>query len=183
MRRLVVLICLCGAAVLIPGMALAQAPAEAPALPALDLSDLGLRLIEARAVDSLPLEKTAMKPEKGMKLVVVGFRGRVPSPGQVTASAQAFSAFYSVVSEHPIPGGQVAQQEQIAKAQARVVDLGSEGAWAPSATQKYPKPKDVLLDVAVQVPAGVNEFFLIYDTAKGKQRAEVKLGPLPGRKF
>jgi hypothetical protein len=165
-------------------MGLAQPPAPAPvAGPAIDLADLGLHVTETRAVDSIPLEKTALKPEKGMKLVVVGLRGKLPSPGQVTAAASAFSAFYSVVSEHPAEAGQVAQQEQVAKGQAKAVDLGSEGAWGPTATQRYPKPKDVLLDVALEVPAGVGEFFLIYDTAKGKQRLEVKLGPQPGRKF
>src|SRR5262245_42436042 len=119
MRRFGVLICLCGAVALVPGLALGQAPkaaasapaASAPALPAIDLSQLALRVVEARAVDSIPLEKGAIKPEKGTKLVVVTLRGKTPSPGQVTAAASAFFALYSVVSEHPIPGGQTAQQE------------------------------------------------------------------------
>jgi len=186
MRRLGVLICLYGAVTLAPGLALGQAPASptpAPAAAAVDLSQLELRVVEARAVDSIPLEKGAIKAEKGTKLIVVSLRGKLPSPGQVTASASAFFALYSTVSEHPIPGGQTAQQEQIGKSPAKAVDVGSEGSWGPSATQRYPKPKDVLLDVALQIPDGVNEFFLIYETAKGKRRVEVKLGPPEGRRF
>ncbi len=189
MRRLVVLIWLCGA-VLTTGMVAGQTPAAAkpsalPALPAVDLADLDLRVVEGRPVDSIPLGKAPLKAQKDMKLVVVSLRGKLPAAGQVTASAAAFFAYYATTSEQPIPGtpGLTAHQERVDRTQAKAVDLGNEGDWGPTATQSYPKPKDVLLEVVTEVPAGITEFSLIYDTAKGKQRARVKLAQQPERKL
>jgi hypothetical protein len=152
------------------------APAASPALAAgMDLSQLNLRVTEARAVDGIQMDGTDVKPEKGAKLVVVTLRGKLPEPGRVTVSAAAFSVLYSLATEKPGGG----RDEKVAKAQAQAVDLGEDGAWASSTTATYPKPKDVLIDVALPLPAGVNDFYLLYDTAKGKQRARVKLSPTP----
>jgi hypothetical protein len=156
-----------------PAPAAPAAPAvpAAPAAAAIDLSQLNLQVTGARAVDSIQVDTSDVKPEKGSKLVVVSLRGKLPSPGKLTVSAAAFSAFYAEVSEQP-----GSTQERVGKAQAKAIDLGADG-WAPSTTTTYPKAKDVLIDVALPLPAGVNELFLLYDTAKGKQRVQVKLGP------
>ena len=182
MRRLVVVGLLSGAAFLAPRMGLAEPPAAsaasatAPALPAgMDLSQLNLRVLGARAVDSIQLNETDVRPEKGAKLVVVTLRGKLPEPGRVTVSATAFSVLYSLATEKAGGG----RDEKVAKAAAQAVDLGEDGAWASSTTATYPKPKDVLIDIALPLPAGVNDFYLLYDTAKGKQRARVKLSPTP----
>jgi len=169
-------------------MGLAEPPATSAALPAsatspaspaspagMDLSQLNLRVAEARVVDSIKLNETDVKPEKGAKLVVVTLRGKLPEPGRVTVSATAFSVLYSLATEKPGGG----RDEKVAKAQAQAVDLGEDGSWASSTTATYPKPKDVLIDVVLPLPAGVNDFYLFYDTAKGKQRARVKLSPTP----
>jgi hypothetical protein len=177
MRRFVVLGLLCGAALLAPRVVLGQAPAApaapaASAAPAIDLSQLNLRVTEARAVDGIQIDGTDVKLEKGMKMVVVSLRGKLPAPGRVTVSAAAFSAFYSEVGEQA--GSSV---ERVAKSQAKAIDLGGDGSWAGSTTTTYPKPREVLIEVALPIPAGINELFLLYDTAKGKQRVQVKLGP------
>jgi hypothetical protein len=88
-------------------------------------------------------------------------------------TAAAFSALYSESVTKP---GE-SNAERVGKASAQAVDLGQDDSWAASATNSYPKVKDVLLDVALPLPAGVNDFFLLYDTAKGKQRVAVKMGP------
>jgi hypothetical protein len=174
MRRLVVLGLLGGAVLLAPRMVLGQ-PA-APAAPAasaesaIDLSQLNLQVNGARLVDSIQVDTTDVKAEKGAKFIVVSLRGKLPAPGKVTVSASAFSALYAEVSEKA--GNAV---EKVAKAQAKAIDLGADGSWASSTTTTYPKPKNVLIDVALPVPAGVSELFLLYDTAKGKQRVQVSL--------
>ncbi len=172
MQRLVVVGLLCGAVFLAPRIGLGAAESPTAAAAAVDLSDLNLRMVEARAVDSLLVNATAVKPGKGEKLVLVSLRGRLPAPGRLTVAATAFSALYS--EDVSKPGGP--RQEKVGKSQAQAVDLGQDDSWAASATNSYPKVKDVLLDVALPLPAGVNDFFLIYDTAKGKQRVAVKLG-------
>jgi len=181
MRRLVVLGLLGGAVLLAPRIVLGQpapaapvAPAAsaAPAALAIDLSQLNLQVTSAQVVDGIQVDSTEVKAEKGMKLIVVTLRGKLPTPGKVTVSAAAFTAVYAEVAEQA--GSSV---EKVAKAQAKAIDLGGDGSWAGSTTTTYPKPKDVLIDVALPVPAGVNELFLLYDTAKGKQRVQVKLGP------
>lgn len=169
MRRLIVVGLLSGAALLAPRMGLAEPP---PAAVATDLAQLNLRVVEARAVDSIKVDETEVKPEKGAKLVVVTLRGKLAEPGRVTVSSAAFSALYSEVAEKT--GG--TQDEKVAKVQAKAIDVGGDGSWASSTTTTYPKPKDVLIDVALPLPAGVNELFLLWDTAKGKKRAAVKLG-------
>jgi hypothetical protein len=172
MRRLVVLGLLCGAAFLAPRMTFGLAAEGAVAPAAIDLADLDLRLVEARAVDILPMNPTALKPGKGEKLVVVTLRGKLPAPGRLTVTAAAFSTLYS--ADVTKPGGP--REEKVGKSQAQAVDLGQDDSWAASATTTYPKVKDVLLDVAIPLPAGVNDFFVLYDTAKGKQRLAVKMG-------
>jgi hypothetical protein len=159
-----------------PAAPTAPAAPAVPIPPAIDLSQLKLQMTGARVVDSIQIDTTDVKPEKGTKLVVVTLRGKLPTPGRVTVSAAAFSAFYAEVSEQP-----GSAQEKVAKSPAKAIDLGADGSWASSTTTTYPKPKDVLIDVALPVPAGVNELFLLYDTAKGKQRVQVSLGPKPQR--
>jgi hypothetical protein len=184
MRRLVVVGWLCGAVFLAPrmGFGAAESPAAISAISAtsatsaasaaVDLSDLNLRVVEGRAVDSLQVNATAIKPGKGEKLVLVSLRGRLPAPGRLTVAATAFSALYSESVTKP---GEP-NAERVGKAQAQAVDLGQDEAWAASTTASYPKVKDIRIDIALSLPAGVNDFFLLYDTAKGKQRVAVKMG-------
>jgi len=146
--------------------------AETPESPAVDLSKLNLRVVEARTVDSIKLNETDLKPQKGAKQVVVTLRGTLSEPGRVTVSAAAFSALYSEPVERP--GGGPA--EKVGKAQAQAIDVGGDGSWASTTTTTYSKAKDVLVDVTLPVPASISEFHLIWDTAQGKQRARVRLG-------
>jgi hypothetical protein len=181
MRRFVVVGLLCGAAFLAPRMtfglaakeaAEASGAAGAATAAAIDLASLDLRFVEARAVDALPQSPTPLKPAKGEKLVVVTLRGKLPAPGRLTVTAAAFSALYSAdVSK---PGGP--REEKVGKSVAQAVDLGQDDSWTASATNTYPKVKDVLIDIAMPLPAGAGDFYLLYDTAKGKQRLAVKMG-------
>ncbi|HTQ79333.1 MAG TPA: hypothetical protein VMM92_05010 [Thermoanaerobaculia bacterium] len=164
MRRVVVWGLLLGVAILAPRGARAQAPA---ALPAVDLADLNLRVAEARVVDSLETGKTPIKPQPGMKFVVATLRGSLKAPGHLAVAATGFYALYSEVASNA--------QEKVAQAKAQAVDLGGEGTWAPQASADYKAPKQVLLEVAIPVPTPVSEFYLIYDTAKGRRRAAVNL--------
>ncbi len=131
MRRLIVVGLLSGAALLAPRMGLAEPPpaaAASPAAVATDLAQLNLRVVEARAVDSIKVDETEVKPEKGAKLVVVTLRGKLAEPGRVTVSSAAFSALYSEVAEKT--GG--TQDEKVAKVQAKAIDVGGTAPGPPA---------------------------------------------------
>jgi hypothetical protein len=166
MRRSLMSLLLCGAALVLPQLVLAQAPA--PAVPAVDLSDLNLRIAEARDADSIKLGEATVKPEKGFKFVLITLRGELRTPGKVSASASAFYTLYSTIGPNNL--------EKVARADAKGVDLGSEGTYSATESATYTAPKNVLLDVAMPVPDGVTQFFILWDTAKGKQRAKVDVG-------
>lgn len=181
MRRFMGLFC--GMALLAPGLALGQAAPAAPTspappaaaagaaapLPQVDLSHLNLRMAEARVVDSIEIDKTPVKAQAGSKLVVITLRGTLKLAGRITVAASAFSTLYSETS------GAATVQEKVGRSNAQAVDLGGEGTWATRTTTAYPAPKPVLLEVAVPVPLGVKEFYILYDTDKGKRRAKVTL--------
>jgi hypothetical protein len=163
-------------ALLAPGLALGQAapappaPPKAPTAPApsaeaaaaplpqVDLSHLNLRMAEARVVDSIEIDKTAVKAPPGSKFVVVTLRGTLKLAGRVTVAASAFSTLYSETS------GTATVQEKVAQSKAQAVDLGGEGTWATRTTTTYPAPKPILLEVAVPVPVGVKQFYILYET-------------------
>jgi hypothetical protein len=165
MRQFVVVGLLCGAAFLTRGVALAEAPPE-PA--AVDLSQLNLRVTEARVVDTVKLGDAELKPSKDEKLVVVTLRGALDKPGRVTLIPATFTAMYSwTVSAAP-------PQEKVGKTEGKAVQLG-DGSWGTTATNTYTAPKDVTFDVAVSVPTQVTQFYIIWDMKKGL-RAPVDLG-------
>jgi hypothetical protein len=160
LRRALVFSLLGGAALVAPGMALG----ETAAAPAVDLSDLNLRVAECRVVDGIKMGATDLKAPKGEKLVVTTLRGELRTPGKVTVSASTFFTLYSVLTS--------GNQEKVGKAVGQAVDLSNEGSYAPTATATYTTPKNVLLDVVLTLPDGVDQFYLVYDTAKGKQRVK-----------
>jgi len=165
MRLLVVVGLLGGATSLTPGAAFGAAPEE-PA--SIEISQVKLRVVEARVVDSVKLGDSELKPAKDEKLVVVTLRGALDKPGRLTLVPATFKAMYSwTVSSSP-------PQEKVGKTEGRAVQIG-DGSWGAAATNTYTAPRDVTFDVALSVPTPVTQFYIIWDMTKGL-RAPVDLG-------
>jgi hypothetical protein len=162
----------CGLALLAPGLAAGQTATAAG--KAVDLAQLDLHVADARVLATLPLDKAALKPEAGMKWVAVTLRGHLAAPGRVEVKPDVFTAFYSEQLGS-------ATQERLGKSTAKAVGLGGEGTWETSAAADYPKARDVLIDAALPVPTGCDDFYILYKTGKGIQRARVQVKKAPAR--
>lgn len=138
-----------------------------PEMPyAIDLADLGLRIVSSEEMDSIRLPAGDPRPPlaagRGQRLVAVTLEGKVPHPRRVPIAIQDFSAFWEAERSKDLYGKNVTERVvQVIRAAALETQVGwlVAGPGVPEgALFFFMEAKPFTLRVAFLLPVAVTRF-------------------------